>query len=426
MSNVYPDVGDYTRNTTVTIVGEGFVLSASTVLRVGNDRVCGAFANESCVATSVVFVDTFTLVAVIPPYPEQFVLSRLDKDQNDISRRASREASLVGDAGGGRRARRISVAVVLEVAFNGQDFTSSGCAFYLQRPLVIDRIYPVWAPLLGGTVITVTGRYFRNTRELACRFGDTLRATETSFVSTTACKCRTPSVKAHGRVSVEVSLDAQHWSRRASASVVKDNEEQITLLSPGLATSPCQPMPLDQGVTFPTYSGVYLQYYGVRIAYSCGSNAWSNLGHSVTTSSTAATSRASELRASASSLAASASSSTSFDLHDTVIAEPDACVKCATWPVEVDDLAGVEVLSFALGRTFGLAVASETFADTPRTFPAPGRLYSWGDNYVGQLGRGEDESERGGSRPSIVRACCRSVMTAQGTQACVKTLDQVG
>ena len=416
----------HTQSTTVTIIGEGFKASDRTRLRVGNERVCGPAANETCLATSVVFIDSFTLVVRIPPHPENFVLSRLDAHH------------ATGD-----HPRRIAVPVALEVALNGQDYTTNGRLFYFQRPWIVDSITPIWAPLYGGTVISVQGRYFRNTREMLCRFGDSLMATDASFVSTMLILCRTPSVKMHGRVSVELSLDAQHWSPRANALIVNDLVQEIVPLSPGLASSPTKPMAIDAADVLVGYAGVYIQYYGVRIPYTCGSNAWSNLGHAATASSlrdndasglrhggndsaAALTPHHDDTNAHASVLPAAVTRTTSGDssAHDTLrvsTADPAPCELCALSPVEVEDLAGLDVLSVALGRTFGLAVASETYGDAWRTSPALGRLFSFGDNYVGQLGT-NDYSPR--AAPWMVKSCCRSTLTPQGTSECTRTMDE--
>ena len=84
-------------------------------------------------------------------------------------------------------------------------------------------------------------------------------------------------------------------------------------------------------------------------------------------------------------------------------------------------VAGLDTTSVALGRTFGLAIASEIYGDTWKSLPTPGRLFSWGDNYVGQLGSGGYASYKS---PTLVRSCCRSVLTPQGTIVCDKTIDE--
>ena len=417
------------QSTTVTIIGEGFKASDRARLRVGNESVCGPSANETCLATSVVFIDFFTLVIVIPPHPAHFVLSKLDAH---------------GDTG--NHPRRIAVPVTLEVALNGQDYTSNGRLFYFQRPWIVDSITPPWAPLYGGTVISVTGRYFRNTREMLCRFGDSLKATDASFVSTMLILCQTPSVKMHGRVSVELSLDNQHWSPRAGARIVNNLVEVMVQLSPGLASSPSEPMAIDAAHVLLGYSGVYMQYYGVRIPYTCGSNVWNNLGHSATASSLRrhVDNEASGLRQGRTGSVAQVSGShhgktqtdTSLSYASVTrttskasnvsgkqrvsMADLAPCDFCALSPVEVQDLAGLDVEAIALGRTFGLAVASETYSDAWKTSPAPGRLFSFGDNYVGQLGTA-DYSPR--AAPWMVKSCCRSILTPQGTAECTKTMD---
>ena len=296
------------------------------------------------------------------------MLSRLDPTDSPLA------------AVNGSVAHRITVPVTLEVALNGIDYTDNGRIFHFQRPWVIDSIQPIWTPLFGGSIITVTGRYFRHTRELMCRFGDTLKATAVSFVSNTAVKCVTPSVRYHGRVSLELSLDAQHWSVRAQAHVVNNLIGTNISLSPGIASHPSRLMPVDSAQVLIGYSGIYLQFYGVLIPYTCGSNVWSNLGYSA--SATTITTTASSppisfsplisppsVRAAAiSHQKSSPASAPASDKHTPTRTDRDSgksqilastlnpCVTCITSPVEVADLAGLNVESMALGRTFGLAI----------------------------------------------------------------------
>ena len=97
ITTVYPDVADYTKSTSVTIVGEGFQPSSRATLRVGDDAVCGPGRNETCLTTDVTFVDSFTLVVVIPPHPQHWVAPRLGDGPSNFT-----------------------IPVVLEVALNGQ------------------------------------------------------------------------------------------------------------------------------------------------------------------------------------------------------------------------------------------------------------------------------------------------------------------
>ena len=129
---------------------------------------------------------------------------------------------------------------------------------------------------------------------------------------------------------------------------------------------------------------------GVRSAYTAGSNAWNNLGHAVVAGRT----------------------------DD---GGPAPCSQCSTEAVEVAALAALDVESLALGRTFGLAVASETFGDTPRSTPQPGRLFAWGDNYLGQLGTGDYAAR---AAPTLVRSCCRTARSVRGRRRCTRTLDE--
>ena len=58
-----------------------------TQVRIGNATVCGRGRNESCLASAVSFRDSFTLVADIPPQPQDYVLQRLAPPGPDVSGR---------------------------------------------------------------------------------------------------------------------------------------------------------------------------------------------------------------------------------------------------------------------------------------------------------------------------------------------------
>ena len=178
-------------------------------------------------------------------------------------------------------------------------------------------------------------------------------------------------------------------SARAGARIVNNLVEVIVPLSPGLASSPTEPMTIDAAHVLLGYSGVYMQYYGVRIPYTCGSNVWNNLGHSATASSLHRhlDNEASGLRhgstgnvaqvsgshqgktqtdtsLSYASVTRTTSKASHFSNKQLVPrADLAPCDLCALSPVEIENLAGLDVVAIALGRTFGMAVASETYSD---------------------------------------------------------------
>lgn len=155
-------------------------------------------------------------------------------------------------------------------------------------------------------------------------------------------KCTTPAVKIHGRVSVEVSLDAQHWSMRAEAQIVNSLVQSSVSLSPGLAEDPSELMPVDAAHILLGYKGVYLQYYGVRIPYTCGSNVWNNLGHSITDSHNNPVRRAARDSAAAPSPPFFVQEQEhALSTTTRMVVEPDFCVQCSPTAVEVADLAGM-------------------------------------------------------------------------------------
>eukprot|EP00961_Rhodomonas_salina_P278682 3764917-Rhodomonas_salina.2 len=182
----------------------------------------------------------------------------------------------------------------------------------------------------------------------------------------------------------KVSLDGQHFSARTQARVVNDDIFELISLSGILgARGGLGENAIDLADELLGYTGGYLQFYGVRQALTFGENVWGNLGHA-----------------------------------DTPFVD---CQTCSPVPYPIDALAGKEVASLAMGRTFGLAVAYETFGDQPNTRPIAGRLYTWGDNYVGQLGTG---GYLGYTLPRAVRSCCRYLLSIGGVRECVRRMDE--
>lgn len=104
---MHPDIGNYLQNRTVTVVGEGFQTSTHLTLRVGDELVCGLLRDQACLASDVVIVDEFTVIATVPGYPEEVAMARLDS------------GSMFG--------------VKLRVAVNGQDFSNASTMFYYTR-----------------------------------------------------------------------------------------------------------------------------------------------------------------------------------------------------------------------------------------------------------------------------------------------------
>ena len=193
LTNVHPDVGPINDTTVITIIGEGFrsdphlavklVPRSIDSARIANVQVMSGggsewqgWDGEGLLAFNASVLDPFTIVAVIPPFPWADLL--------------------MGDG-------RINVTVDVRVALNGRDFSSGPMPFYYLKLWTVLAAVPWQGRMTGGSIITVFGPYFRETKELMCSFGD-YPATSASFLTISSIQCRTPSVIGHGRMSVEV------------------------------------------------------------------------------------------------------------------------------------------------------------------------------------------------------------------------------
>jgi hypothetical protein len=74
--------------------------------------------------------------------------------------------------------------------------------FQYQESVDVSNIYPIRGAVCGGTMVTILGNNFRESKYLKCKFGD--KITPASFVSEHTIKCAAPG-HAVGEVSVFTS-----------------------------------------------------------------------------------------------------------------------------------------------------------------------------------------------------------------------------
>jgi hypothetical protein len=82
-------------------------------------------------------------------------------------------------------------------------------------PVTISATHPTVAPVLGGTLVTVTGANFLENTIIMCKFGSA-GLTEATWVTATRVTCPTPASATAGSVTVQVSPNNQDF---ASSSV---------------------------------------------------------------------------------------------------------------------------------------------------------------------------------------------------------------
>ncbi|KOO21822.1 hypothetical protein Ctob_007228, partial [Chrysochromulina tobinii] len=99
----------------------------------------------------------------------------------------------------------------VEVASNGQQFTSSSVVFVYSAPHAVSSVHPERGPESGATLVTVAGANFGAGSEYKCRFGSaTVNASFHAVDSTIHCAS---SPMPLGRVPVEISLNAQQYTK---------------------------------------------------------------------------------------------------------------------------------------------------------------------------------------------------------------------
>eukprot|EP00698_Gefionella_okellyi_P025823 TRINITY_DN9606_c0_g1_i1.p1 TRINITY_DN9606_c0_g1~~TRINITY_DN9606_c0_g1_i1.p1 ORF type:complete len:5899 (-),score=1194.87 TRINITY_DN9606_c0_g1_i1:131-16627(-) len=98
--------------------------------------------------------------------------------------------------------------IIVEVAPNGQQFTSSGVVFNAYNaPVIINSTSPISGPNSGGTVITVFGNNLANTTELTVMFtiAATSKVVAATYLSATQARAITPNIGLDGLAQVALS-----------------------------------------------------------------------------------------------------------------------------------------------------------------------------------------------------------------------------
>lgn len=108
-----------------------------------------------------------------------------------------------------------SLLVPILVTLNGQDFFTLEKQFEYVLDTVVEEITPRVADTAGGTVVHVTGRHFRYSSTLACRFDNLI--TSATFLNASAISCVAPA-HSPGGAKVGVTLNGQDFSILSSSN----------------------------------------------------------------------------------------------------------------------------------------------------------------------------------------------------------------
>ena len=148
--------------------------------------------------------------------------------------------------------------VALEVAQNGQQFTSSNNTFTFYGPpsigapdTAITSLFPVAGPSDGSTLVEVRGNALTGGSDYRCKFAD-VGGIPASFVNDGAIACRSPPLPAESVAVVTVALNAQQYLEvGVNFSVYPPN--RVVRLSPSTGTS--------VGGTVVTVTGTHFRSY---------------------------------------------------------------------------------------------------------------------------------------------------------------------
>ena len=101
-------------------------------------------------------------------------------------------------------------AVSLEVSSNGIEYTSDGWMFHYGPDISIESAWPLAGPESGGTVVTVTGTGFTDTRTIMCEFGSLGASVLGKWMDTSTLLCVSPP-HMPGTTTLRLSMNGQQF-----------------------------------------------------------------------------------------------------------------------------------------------------------------------------------------------------------------------
>lgn len=152
------------------------------------------------------------------------LLCRLGKDGSPTSGVTISFTEALCEVSCGRFSGRMSIELSLN---NGVHWTESDVGFQCDPLPLVESVWPLLGPVLGGTNLTVTGSGFVPSDSLICAVGEgeggTAIPVQALWKSTSTVKCLTPPVSAWQsgptNASVFVSNDGVHFSPSAGTAV---------------------------------------------------------------------------------------------------------------------------------------------------------------------------------------------------------------
>lgn len=98
----------------------------------------------------------------------------------------------------------------LDISSNGVEFMSVGYTFYYSQDIVAESAWPLAGPESGGTVVTITGAGFTDTREILCEFESVETLVPGTWVDSSTLSCISPR-HMPGVVPLRLSMNRQQF-----------------------------------------------------------------------------------------------------------------------------------------------------------------------------------------------------------------------
>ena len=99
---------------------------------------------------------------------------------------------------------------IVEITLNNQQYTDDNNVFYFYRPPMMFDTNPRQGPVNGGTRVIVVGSNFRDTKNITCKFNETV--VTGTFLSTSEIECISPPNLIPGFVPISIAMELDMYS----------------------------------------------------------------------------------------------------------------------------------------------------------------------------------------------------------------------
>lgn len=194
IDGVFPKYGPVSGGTVIRVTGSDFLHSPALVCRFQSS--CGFDA-----IVPAAFFSSSLITCLTPPF------------------RSNQNASCVS-----------VFPVEVLVSNNGLDFQSMGKTFHYTREIDLLSLLPSSGPESGGTVVTLSGRFFQKLPGLRCIFA--AQEVPALFISSATIQCQAPAFHKAVRIDVRVTLNGQNYESAAGLSFQYTSKPTVYEITP--------------------------------------------------------------------------------------------------------------------------------------------------------------------------------------------------